>query len=222
MKFSRTAVHAAFLLAFSCAALNVAAQDAASSDPLPSLLVADQPDLSRYTLLLAAPEQYRLRRSTEWQLRPPQSPQSVAAAAPAAPKLFTRRRFNQEVMQAATKAGIDPALVHAVISVESAYNAHATSPKGAVGLMQLMPGTARRYGIENPRLPAANIRGGSQYLSELLRMFKGDVPLALAAYNAGENAVLKYGNRIPPYPETMRYVPRVLGLYNALSAPALP
>ena len=134
---------------------------------------------------------------------------------------MSKRPFNEEIVEAARKAGVDPALVHAVIGVESAYNARAVSHKGALGLMQVIPGTARRFGIDNLLNPKANIRAGTQYLSHLLQMFDGDIGLALAAYNAGEGAVMKYGRAIPPYRETRAYVPRVLGIYEALAAQRL-
>ena len=132
-----------------------------------------------------------------------------------------RSRFEQEVIKAADKAGLDPALVHAVIRVESAYRPDAVSPKGAVGLMQVIPATGRRFGVEDLLQPSANIQAGTQYLSYLMRMFDGDLRLVLAAYNAGENAVLRHGKRVPPYTETVRYVPRVLNTYEALSRQAL-
>jgi soluble lytic murein transglycosylase-like protein len=133
---------------------------------------------------------------------------------------LSKRPFNDEIVEAARRAGIDPALVHAVIGVESAYNAKAVSHKGAVGLMQVVPGTARRFGVDNLLNPKANIRAGTQYLSHLMRVFDGDLRLALAAYNAGEYAVLRYGRAVPPYRETRAYVPRVLGIYEALLVPA--
>ena len=98
---------------------------------------------------------------------------------------------------------------------ESAYRADAVSSKGAVGLMQLMPATAERYGVRNRRDPAQNLSGGSQYLRDLLVMFDNDLQLALAAYNAGENAVIRYGHKIPPYAETQGYVRKVIGFYRA-------
>ena len=111
---------------------------------------------------------------------------------------------------------VEPLLVLAVIEVESRFNAQALSPKGAQGLMQLMPATAKRYGVRNPFNPEENLRGGIRYLKDLLARFPS-LELALAAYNAGENAVAKYGNRVPPYPETRSYVPRVLSAYKRLS-----
>lgn len=106
------------------------------------------------------------------------------------------------------------ALIHAVITAESAYDAGAVSSAGAVGLMQLMPDTAKRYGVGNRRDPHANVLGGTRYLKDLLDMFDNDLVLALAAYNAGENAIIKYGHQIPPYEETRSYVRRVLKYYN--------
>lgn len=165
--------------------------------------------------------------SSTWYRQRPGAPEPPAVATPRAwsgmatgplPAALARRPFHQEIVSAATRAGIDPALVHAVIRVESAYNARVVSPKGAVGLMQVVPGTGRRFGVDDLLNPGANIRAGTQYLSHLMRIFEGDVSLALAAYNAGENAVLRYGRSIPPYRETRGYVPRVLGVYQALAA----
>jgi soluble lytic murein transglycosylase-like protein len=126
----------------------------------------------------------------------------------------TARPYGSVVAQAAGQYGIDAALLHAVIQVESGYNARAVSKRGASGLMQLMPDTAKRFGVANIFDPADNVRGGAQYLAYLLKLFDQDLPLALAAYNAGEAAVLKYGRRIPPYRETAAYVPKVVGSYQ--------
>jgi soluble lytic murein transglycosylase-like protein len=114
------------------------------------------------------------------------------------------------VSEVAQELKVPDHLLHAVISVESGYDAHAVSPKGAQGLMQLMPATARRFGVVDPFDPRDNVRGGARYLKWLLDLFDGDVSLAIAGYNAGEQAVIKAGYRIPPYAETQRYVPRVL------------
>ncbi|MDP4028701.1 MAG: lytic transglycosylase domain-containing protein [Gallionella sp.] len=121
-------------------------------------------------------------------------------------------RYAPLVAEAAQTYRIDAALLHAVISAESGYNPVAVSRKGAAGLMQLMPETARRYGVENSFDPAQNIRGGAQYLGYLLQLFGNNTELALAAYNAGENAVIRHGYSIPPYRETLGYVPKVLKL----------
>lgn len=126
---------------------------------------------------------------------------------------------------AARAQALDPALVIAVAAAESAFNADAVSRKGALGLMQVMPATAQRYGVaarsaqevrQAVMEPKLNAHIGSKYLADLLRMFDGNKELALAAYNAGEGAVLKHGRRIPPYPETQQYVERVLGIYRSL------
>ena len=125
-----------------------------------------------------------------------------------------RARYAKPIREAARATRLEPALIHAVISAESGYNPFARSPKGAAGLMQLMPETAKRYGVTNRLDPAQNISGGARYLRDLIRMFNNDIQLAVAAYNAGENAVVRAGNRIPPYQETMTYVPRVMTYYK--------
>ncbi len=112
--------------------------------------------------------------------------------------------------------GVDPYLVFLVIEKESRFRVRALSPKGAQGLMQLMPGTARRLGVTKPFDPAQNIKGGTQYLRELMDMFRGEVNLVLASYNAGEGAVLKYGRNVPPYRETRDYV-KTIGKRYGLS-----
>lgn len=113
---------------------------------------------------------------------------------------------------------VDPYLVYCLMSQESSFAAGATSPKGAQGLMQLMPGTAARYGVTNPYDIAQNIMGGTRYLKDLLKMFNGRVDLALAGYNAGEGAVMKYGNSVPPYDETRNYVRLILKRYGKKQA----
>ena len=110
------------------------------------------------------------------------------------------------------------ALLHAVITIESAYDPNAISRAGAVGLMQLMPATAKRYGVTNRRNPSANLSGGTRYLKDLLLRFDSNLELALAGYNAGENAVEKFGNKVPPFEETQNYVRKVLTLYSEQTA----
>jgi soluble lytic murein transglycosylase-like protein len=125
-----------------------------------------------------------------------------------------RKKYHAHILAAARIYQLEPALLHAVISAESGYDALARSPRGARGLMQLMPDTARRYGVDDPLDPEQNIYGGAAYLRDLLTLFGNDLKLALAAYNAGEGSVLEYGNRIPPYRETTQYVPKVLSYYK--------
>lgn len=122
------------------------------------------------------------------------------------------------IRSAADRYGIDPRLVEAVIAVESAFDPWAISPKGAMGLMQLMPQTADRYAVQNPFDPVQNIAGGIQYLRDLLSLFRGDLQWALAAYNAGETAVITHQG-IPPYRETRDYVTKVLRHYGQPGAP---
>lgn len=126
--------------------------------------------------------------------------------------------FDEAVEAAARRHRLEPALLHAVIAVESGHDPRATSPRGAQGLMQLMPATARQLGVSNSYDPGRNIDAGALYLRQLHDMFQGDLTLMLAAYNAGPGAVLRYGKRIPPFRETRRYVPAVMKLYRELSA----
>ncbi len=125
-----------------------------------------------------------------------------------------RKSFAQEIKRAAADFHVDPALLHAVIATESGFEANAVSGKGAMGLMQLMPETARRFGVTDPFNPEQNIRAGAQYLNSLMQRFNNDLQLALAAYNSGETNVVKYGEHIPPFLETKAYVPKVIGLYQ--------
>lgn len=130
-------------------------------------------------------------------------------------QLAVRRDALEPLVQRIAKLqGVHAALLKAVIEVESGFNARARSPKGAIGLMQVMPATAARYGQFNLYAPEQNVEVGARYLRDLLRMFDGDVRLAVAAYNAGENAVIRHGRRVPAYPETLKYVPMVLDRYN--------
>jgi soluble lytic murein transglycosylase-like protein len=134
----------------------------------------------------------------------------------------SQRPYAQEVSQAAASNGLPEALLHAVIRIESGYNPSARSVKGAAGLMQLMPDTAREMGVTNVWDPRSNIQGGARYLKQLMVMFGNDVSLVVAAYNAGPAAVSKRGNVIPPFAETQRYVPDVLRDYHRLLGDASP
>ncbi|MDD2760238.1 MAG: transglycosylase SLT domain-containing protein [Methylomonas sp.] len=123
-------------------------------------------------------------------------------------------KFNDLISKAAAKHQMDPKLLHAVIQAESAYNPHAVSSAGAVGLMQLMPDTARRYGVADRHDAEQNVDGGTRYLKDLLAMFNSNLRLAVAGYNAGEGAVMKFNYTVPPYRETQNYVQHVLSLYG--------
>lgn len=125
-----------------------------------------------------------------------------------------KARYTPLIDRAAEANGLEPALIHAVVRAESAYQEDAISRAGAIGLMQLMPQTAEILGVDDPFDPVQNVHGGSLYLRILLARFDDDLRLALAAYNAGENAVIKYGYQIPPYDETQRYVVKVIDFYN--------
>jgi soluble lytic murein transglycosylase-like protein len=127
-------------------------------------------------------------------------------------------QIDRYITEACEKYGVDPLLIVAQMKQESSFNRGATSHKGARGLMQLMPDTARRFGVRNIYNPKQNIDAGVKYMRWLLDKFGGDVDLALAGYNAGEGAVMKYGNQIPPYRETKSYVKRITAHYAELSA----
>jgi soluble lytic murein transglycosylase-like protein len=169
------------------------------------LLGAGAPAVS---VVRADPRTGRLVRTV---IRQRPAAQPVPARAPSAPPsgLAGASGIAETVDRIAQQNQLSPRLVHSVIQVESNYNANAVSPKGAQGLMQLIPSTARRFGVSNVFDPADNIQGGARYLKYLLGLYKGDEALALAAYNAGEGAVSRYGG-VPPFPETQDYVAKVL------------
>ena len=141
----------------------------------------------------------------------------VAQAAPtfAPSRVKVTPRFTDMIAKVAQEQKVDPALMHAVILAESAYNPRAKSRKGATGLMQIMPDTGKRYGVTDLLNPIKNLTAGAKYLRDLLAMFGNDMKLAVAAYNAGEGAVMRNGNAIPPYAETQAYVPKVLKYYES-------
>jgi soluble lytic murein transglycosylase-like protein len=142
------------------------------------------------------------------------------AIAPEGGTLATRRvRYERLISAYARIYGLSPRLLHAVIRTESAYDSDAVSRAGAQGLMQLMPGTAARYGVKDSFNPVENVRGGAAYLRDLLDLFDQDLRLALAGYNAGENAVIRNGYQIPPYSETQNYVRQVLQHLSAEAGP---
>jgi soluble lytic murein transglycosylase-like protein len=137
------------------------------------------------------------------------APRYVSTTPVAAEATSARELYEPYVLEYSNRHSLRPELVRAVIQVESGYNARALSPKGAMGLMQLMPNTARMLGVQRPYDPEQNIRGGTRYLRLLLDKYDGSEELALAAYNAGSGAVDRYGRNIPPYRETRDYVRKV-------------
>jgi soluble lytic murein transglycosylase-like protein len=160
----------------------------------------DVPDNNRYRLLVLSPQD--LTRSGEHY-----NATLLARAA----------QYDSIIERAATSAAVEANLLRAVIVVESGFNSRAVSKRGAVGLMQLMPATASRFGVSNPYDPKQNVHAGARYLKFLMNRFGQNVRLALAAYNAGEDAVDRNGGQIPPFAETMAYVPKVLKIYRMLS-----
>ncbi|MBV8402713.1 MAG: lytic transglycosylase domain-containing protein [Gammaproteobacteria bacterium] len=152
---------------------------------------------ARYRLLLASPPEER-------------------PASGAANWLAKSAQYDAVIERTARSHSVRPELVRAVIVVESAFNPNAVSNRGAIGLMQLRPATARRYGVANAFDPEQNIKAGVHYLRDLLTRYGNDLELTLAAYNAGEDAVERYGHSIPPFAETRHYVPTVLKIYRSL------
>lgn len=124
------------------------------------------------------------------------------------------------IKQNGARHGVDPYLIFCVMEQESHFNSRVVSPKGAAGLMQLMPGTSARFGVRHPFSPAENISAGTRYLKQLLNQFDGRIDLVLAGYNAGEGAVVRFGHRVPPYSETRNYVKRISYRYQRAKAPA--
>jgi soluble lytic murein transglycosylase-like protein len=159
----------------------------------------DVPDNNRYRLLILSPRD-----------------RTASGDRYDAMLLARAGQYDSIIEKAASAASVEPNLLRAVIVVESGFNSRAVSKRGAVGLMQLMPATATRFGVSNPYDPLQNVHAGARYLKFLIDRFGQDVRLALAAYNAGEDAVDRNGGQIPPYSETMAYVPRVLKIYQML------
>jgi soluble lytic murein transglycosylase-like protein len=160
----------------------------------------DVPDNNRYRLLVLSPQD-RTAAGDRYDL------QLLAKAT----------QYDAIIEHAAVSSAVEPNLLRAVIVVESGFNSRAVSKRGAVGLMQLMPETASRFGVSNRYDARENVHAGARYLKFLMDHFGHDVRLALAAYNAGEDAVERCGGQIPPFTETMAYVPRVLKIYRMLS-----
>ena len=159
----------------------------------------DVPDNNRYRLLILSPRD-----------------RTASGDRYDAMLLAKAGRYDSIIEKAATAESVEPNLLRAVIVVESGFNSRAVSKRGAMGLMQLMPATATRFGVSNPYDPLQNVHAGARYLKFLIDRFGQDVRLALAAYNAGEDAVDRNGGQIPPFSETMAYVPRVLKIYQML------
>ncbi|MFF7110335.1 lytic transglycosylase domain-containing protein [Pseudomonas sichuanensis] len=142
--------------------------------------------------------------------------ESTTDGGPANAQLVTGRPYADLVAAAALANDVPQALLHALIKAESGYNPKARSPKGAAGLMQLMPDTAKEMGVKDVLDPKSNVQGGARYLKRMLTLFDNDITLAVAAYNAGPEAVLSRGKVVPPFAETRRYVPNVLRDYRLL------
>lgn len=164
-----------------------------------SRLITDHPRMEQGYRLIRVYSQSKVYRQAGGQRRPAITPRPSD--------------YDELIASVGHRASLDPLLIKSVMHAESAFDPNAVSGKGASGLMQLMPDTARRYGVSRIFDPHDNIMGGARYLSDLLDLFNGDLKLALAGYNAGENAVIERGG-IPPYDETRRYVSKVMRLYR--------
>ena len=203
----RLAVTTGFILLSGTASLAARADIYAYTDPAGTTHFSNVPDDSRYTLIARTPT------------ADPAIPEADAKRA--AGWLARSASYDAAIERAASDASVHAELLRAVIVVESGFNPRAISRRGAIGLMQLLPTTARRYGAFNAFDPEQNIHAGARYLADLLARFGArNLDLVLAAYNAGENAVERYGRRVPPYRETRAYVPNVLKVYHALRAQA--
>jgi len=200
--FSRQTLVLALLLSIGCVASgpSSAVEVYKYVDSKGQVHLTDRPTHDRYQLIQKAGKKLRMPRINFRD------------------KDANRKRFASKIAEVASRYQVPEALLHAVITIESAYDPNAISRAGAVGLMQLMPATAKRYGVANRRNPSANLTGGTRYLKDLLLRFDSNLELALAGYNAGENAVEKFGNQIPPFDETRNYVRKVLQLYSQHSA----
>lgn len=149
--------------------------------------------------------------------KPPAPPLTAARVIPVSPAV--RAQFASMIAKVAREHKLEPSLLHAIVTVESGFDPQAKSPAGAIGLMQLMPDTAARFGVKDIWDPLENLQGGARYLRYLMKLFKDDMDLVLAAYNAGEGAVMQAGNKIPNYAETRAYVPSVLTQYEHHKGP---
>lgn len=200
--------HILIILLMSCSSISIAFADAygyVNQDGV--IVLSDTPLNEKFELVATAPlERVAIQESKQ---RPRVTPPQVSA-------VMEAMNFHQEILVASESSGVETALLHAVITAESNYNPKAVSVKGATGLMQLMPQTARRFGVRNMYDPKQNIQGGARYLAYLLELFNNNHRLAIAAYNAGENAVIRYGNKVPPYKETLHYVDKVMTVYKNL------
>lgn len=185
----------------------------------PEMVLYDLPVRKPETQPAAASQPGKEAQPPENQPKVTSAPEPMVIPAPSGEVVYGtvntgNARYDELVKSAAARYGVDPHLIVAVMRQESGFNSRARSHKGATGLMQLMPATARRFGVTNIYDPAQNIDAGVRYLRLLLDMFNGDVSLALAGYNAGENAVINSGYKIPRYRETQHYVKAITARYG--------
>lgn len=197
--FLRLRRRGAVLLVLCAAGVSAQAQIYTGTDDSGNLLLSNHANEAASVLLIAA------EREPVAATQPP-----PAASTPAPAPRATPKALQAQIRDAARRHAVSESLLTAVIAVESGFDPLAVSPKGAKGLMQLMPETARRFGVKNVFAVQDNLQGGAAYLRQLITLYGNDLSLALAAYNAGEGAVQRAGGRVPAYPETRQYVAKVL------------
>ena len=220
MLLPRTQSVIALTLLICFAAVSARADVYEFTDELGVLHLSDVPRDARYRLTLVEPQPTPATPAPVVNATSAPAAAAVPSGTASTAAAYTAYAtvWHPLIERAAARHNVAAALVRAVIQAESNFNPRAVSPKGAQGLMQLMPATAQRYGVTDAFDPEQNVHAGVRYLAELIALFRNDLTLALAAYNAGENAVMQYGNKVPPYRETEAYVPRVLEFYRRFQA----
>ena len=207
-ELARASLPAAFLPAFALALVSAAFSGQADGPRRDRLYrFTDEGGVPRLTNLPYLDSRYKLAY--------PGKHEPMIVPAPRVPRRADVARYTPVIDAAARKNGLDPLLLHAIVRAESGYNAAALSVKGASGLMQLLPVTAKRYGVTDLFDPRQNVEAGARYLKDLLGLFDNDLELAIAGYNAGEGSVIRAGKKVPNFRETLAYVPKVLELYRA-------
>ena len=202
-----------------CSALLYASDPTAQPQRITSVVRADARSGKLVRSVTVTPKTVGEQRVSATVVAPRVVPETAVVAPEPEPKITPAMELNEAISRIAAQNSLQPELIHSVIKVESNYNSRAVSSKGAQGMMQLIPTTARRFGVADSFDPMDNIQGGAKYLKYLLELYHNDYALALAAYNAGEGAVAKYGD-VPPYKETQNYLHLVADQLKKMSKSA--